>query len=90
MRPARLLRSAIVLKPSTIMSFHRALVKQKYRWLFTPKCRGKPYPKGPTQEIIAAIVEMKRRNPGFGCRRIAQQFSFTFRLEIDKDIVHPG
>src|SRR5688572_12274091 len=27
MRPSRLLRSAIVLKPATIMAFHRALVK---------------------------------------------------------------
>jgi putative transposase len=32
MRPARL---AIVLKPSTLMALHRALVKRKYRLLFT-------------------------------------------------------
>lgn len=31
MRPTRLLRSAIVLKPSTLLGFHRALVKRKYR-----------------------------------------------------------
>ena len=68
---------AIVLKPSTIISFHRAWVKQIYRWLFTPKRRGKPGPKGPSEEIIAAILEMKRRNPRFGCRRIAQELSFT-------------
>jgi transposase InsO family protein len=30
---------------------------------------------------------MKGRNPRFGCRRIAQQISFTFGIEIDKDIV---
>ena len=71
MRPARLLRSAIVLKPSTLMAFHRALVNRKYRLLFTPR-RRKPGPKGPGPELIAAIVEMKRRNPRFGCRRIAQ------------------
>ncbi len=41
MNPSRLLRSAIVLQPSTILSFHRALVKRKYRLLFTPKTRGK-------------------------------------------------
>jgi hypothetical protein len=41
-RPARLLRSAIVLKPSTIMSFHRARVRRKYEMLFTPKRRRKP------------------------------------------------
>jgi len=87
LRPGRLARAAIVLKPSTIMSFHRALVKQKYRWLFTPKSRGKPGPKGQSEEVIAAIVEMKRRNPRFGCRRIAQQLSFAFGLEIDKDVV---
>ncbi len=29
-RPSRLLRSAIVLKPSTILTFHRALVSRKY------------------------------------------------------------
>ena len=73
MRPARLLRSAIVLKPSTIMAFHRALVQRKYRLLFTPKRRGTPGPKGPSSELIAAIVAMKRKNPRFGCPRIAQQ-----------------
>jgi putative transposase len=88
MRPTRLLRSAIVLRPSTIVAFHRALVKRTYELLFTPKRRGKrPGPKGPTAELIAAIVEMKRRNPRFGYQRIAQQLSFIFGLDIDKDVV---
>ncbi|MEO8466170.1 MAG: integrase core domain-containing protein [Gammaproteobacteria bacterium] len=87
MRPARLLRSAIVLKPSTIMAFHRALVQRKYRLLFTPMRRGRRGPQGPSPELIAAIVAMKRRNPRFGCRRIAQQLSFAFGIEIDKDTV---
>jgi putative transposase len=68
------------------------------RLLFTPKRRGKPGPKGPSPELIAAIVEMKRNNPRFGCRRIAEQISFLFGVEIDKDAVrrlsakhyHPG
>jgi hypothetical protein len=66
MRPTRLIRSAIVLKPSTILSFHRALVKRKYRLLFTPKTRDKPGPSGPSPELVSAILEMKRRNPNFG------------------------
>ena len=37
MRPARVIRSAIVLRPSTILEFHRALRTRKYRWLFSPK-----------------------------------------------------
>jgi len=82
-----LLRLAIVLKPSTILSFHRELVKRKYHLLFTPKNRGKPGPRGPTPELIAAIVEMKRRNPSFGYQRIADQISLVFDIEIDKDVV---
>jgi transposase InsO family protein len=30
---------------------------------------------------------MKRRNPRFGCRRIAQQIAFVFGVELDKDVV---
>jgi transposase InsO family protein len=87
MRPARLLRSVIVIKPATLLSFHRALVKRKYRLLFTRKKRGKPGPKGPSPELIAAIIEMKQRNRRFGCRRIAEQLSFVFEVDIDKDLV---
>jgi transposase InsO family protein len=84
MRPARLVRSAIVLKPATILSFHRALVKRKYRLLFTPKTRERPGAKGPPPELIAAIVEMKHRNPTFGYQRIADQICVIFNVEIEK------
>ena len=87
MHPARLLRSAIVLKPSTILSLHRTLAKRKYHLLFTPKNRGKPGLKGHSAELISAIVEMKRRNPSFGYQRIADQISLVFDIEIDKDMV---
>jgi hypothetical protein len=62
-RPRRLLRAAIVLKPSTLLAFHAALVKSKYRLLFTPKRRGKPGPKGPSPELVKAILETKKRIP---------------------------
>jgi len=61
-RPGRLLRIAVVLKPSTLLAFHAALVKRKYRQLFTPTRRGKPGPTGPSPELIAAIVETKGLN----------------------------
>jgi putative transposase len=54
--------------------------------LFAPR-RRKPGAKGLSPELIAAIVEMKRRNPCFGCRRIAQQVAFAFGVEIAKDVV---
>jgi transposase InsO family protein len=49
--------------------------------------RRKPGPKGPSAGLIAVIVEMKRRNPRFGCMRIAQQISNAFGVQIDKDVV---
>jgi hypothetical protein len=54
--------------------------------LLAPR-RRKPGPKSPGPELVTAIVEMKRRNPRFGYRRIAQQIAFAFGVEIDKDDV---
>ena len=77
---ARLLRSAIVLKPSTLLHLHQVLTRRKYRLLFSPKGTRRPGPKGPAKELIDAVVEMKRRNPGWGCPRIAQQIAMAFRV----------
>ena len=85
--PQRMLKVAIAVRPATLLRFHRALVRRKYQWLFSPKNRHRPGPKGPSKELIAAVLEIKRLNPRFGCPRIAQQISHTFGLEIDKDVV---
>ena len=86
-RPARLIRSAIVLKPSTLLSLHKALRNRKYRVLFSPDRKRKPGPKGPSKELIDAVVDMKRHNPSWGCPRIAQQVALAFGVSLDKDIV---
>ncbi len=77
-RPARVLRSSIALKPCTLLHFHSLLTKRKYRTLFSPTRRCRPGPKGPDKEIIDAVVAMKRRNRSWGCPRIAQQVSLAF------------
>jgi putative transposase len=86
-RPARLIRSAIVLKPSTLLSLHQALRNRKYRLLFSSRRRGRPGPKGPSQELIEAVVQTKQRTPSWGCPRIAQQIALAFDIPIDKDVV---
>jgi hypothetical protein len=86
-RPARLIRSAIVLKPSTFLILQQALRNRKYRLLFSSKRRGKPGPKGPSKELVEAVIEMKQRNPSWGCPRIAQQIALAFDFQIDKDVV---
>src|ERR1019366_4272339 len=86
-RPARLIRSAIVLKPSTLLSLHQALRNRKYRRLFSSQRRGRPGPKGPNKELREAVVQTKQRNPTWGCPHIAQQIALAFDLPIDKDVV---
>ena len=86
--PCRIAKLGALIKPATLFKFHQALVKRKYRLLFSSSShRRKPGPKGPSAELIAVIVEMKRRNPKFGCVRIAQQIAHVFGIDIDKDIV---
>ena len=84
----RIERVAALLSPATLFKFHNALINRKYRLLFSSSAkRRKPGPKGPSAELIAAIIEIKFRNPKFGCVRIAQQISHVFGIEIDKDVV---
>ena len=87
MHPARVPRSAIVLKPSTLLHLHHVLTKRKYHLLFSSGRGHQPGPKGPDKALIDAVVEMKRRNPSWGCPRIAQQVALTFGVQIDKDVV---
>jgi putative transposase len=86
--PHRIPRISVSIRPATLFKFHKALVHRKYRLLFSSSFRrGKPGPKGPSEQLIAAIVEMKQRNPKFGCVRIAQQIAYAFGIEINKDVV---
>src|SRR6266581_6013870 len=58
-RPARLIRSAIVLRPSTLLSLHQALENRKYHLLLSSQRRGRPGPKGPNKDLLEAVVQMK-------------------------------
>ena len=84
----RIRKLAIVMRPATLLAFHRALVRRKYRRLFTSTpAHRKPGPKGPSEALIHAIVELKSRNPRFGCPRIARILAHTFGVDVDKNIV---
>jgi putative transposase len=75
LNPKRILSSAVIAKPFTLLRCHAALKKCKYRWLYSRSRKRKPGPKGPPSELICAIVELKPRNPRFGSPRIAQQLA---------------
>jgi putative transposase len=62
---SRLPKLAVILKPRTLLRFHEALKKRKYRGLFSSGGHRRPGSKGPSEELIEAIVEFKRRNPPY-------------------------
>jgi len=42
---------------------------------------------GPSAELIRAIVEIKQRNPGYGCPKVALLITTVFGVPINKDVV---
>ena len=57
---------AVIIKSAAILRSHKALVQKKYHDLFSKKTTRKPGPRGPSQELIDAAIDMKQRNPRIG------------------------
>jgi hypothetical protein len=70
-----------------LLRLHHVLAMRKYRLLFSSRRGSQPGPKGPNKELVDAVVEMKWRNPSWGCPRIAQQIALSFGVLIKKDVV---
>ena len=86
--PGRIRKVAIGVRPATLLACHQALGRRTYRRLFSSsECPKQPGPKGPSEALIQAIVELTSRNPRFGCPRSARIISRTFGANIDKNVV---
>ena len=86
--PSRLPKVAAGVRPSTLLKLHQRLVRRKYRALFSSRRSSRrPGPKGPSEEVVQIILELKRHNPLFGCPRIALIIAATFGVDVDKDVV---
>ncbi len=79
---SRLRKVAAVLKPETLLRFDKALVDRKYQRLYSNKSKEKLGRKGPDQALIDAVIEMKKRNLGFGYLRISLQIYEGFGVTI--------
>ena len=79
---SRLRKIAIIVKPASILKFHKYLVERKYKKLFSNNTKKKSGRKGPSQEIIDLVLDIKKRNPRFGYRRIAMQVYQSFGVII--------
>jgi len=84
---SRVDKVAVAIRPSTLLGFGQCLVRRNYRALFSARRKTKPGPKGLSEQLIGVIVELKCRNPQFGCPRMALIISRTFDVDIDKDVV---
>jgi hypothetical protein len=51
----RLSRIAIGIKPANLLTFHKALVQRKYKWIFSTKTKRKPGPKGPSKQSFLLL-----------------------------------
>jgi transposase InsO family protein len=80
----RLQKVAIILKPATILAFHKAIVKRKYSRLYSNHAKKIPGRKTQEQALIDLVVEMKRRNPSFGYGRISMQILEVFGITISR------
>jgi len=81
----RLMKIAIILKPATLLRFHKYLVKLKYKKLFSS--HSKPGPKGPRRDLINLVLEIKERNSHKGYDQIAEMVYQTFGILVDKHVV---
>jgi putative transposase len=84
--PRRLPRLAIIVSHSCLLKFHSALVKRKYSRLFSSS-RHKQGPKGPSQDLIKLVLEIKAKNPCYGCVRIALLVSKLTGITVDEFLV---
>ena len=80
----RLHKVAVIIRPATILSFHKALVKRKYSKLYSNKTKKKPGRKPQDQILIDLVIEMKKRNPSFGYGRISMQIFNAFGTTISR------
>ncbi len=80
----RLQKVAIIVKPATILAFHKALVKRKYSKLYSNKTKKAPGRKPQGQALIDLVIEMKNRNPSFGYGRISMQILEAFGITISR------
>ena len=86
MSPARILRSAIVLKPSTLLHLHSLLRKRKYRLLFSPQ-QASTRPEGTEPRTYRRRRGYEAAESQLGLSSHCPADRVGFRREIDKDVV---
>jgi hypothetical protein len=61
--PRRVLKIAVAVRPTTLLRFHRVLIRRKYQWLFSSSTRGRAGPKGLSKAQRSVVALCYRRSP---------------------------
>lgn len=80
----RLKKIAVIIKPTTLLAFHKLLVNRKYSRLYSNNTKRNPGRKPQDQALIGLVIEMKKRNPSFGYGRISMQILEAFGITISR------
>jgi putative transposase len=81
---SRLKKIAVIIKPTTLLSFQKSLVNRKYSRLYSNKIKRISGRKPQDQAMIDLVIEMKKHNPSFGYGRISMQIFKTFGITISR------
>jgi len=87
--PERIRKVRHRLPPSTLLTFHQALVRRKYRRLFSSTSRrGSPARQGRTRHSSKPSSNSSRAILGSAVHGFARIIAQTFGVEIDKNVVY--
>ena len=81
---SRLKKIAVIIKPTTLLAFHKSLVNKKYSRLYSNKTKRIPGRKPQDQALIDLVIEIKMHNPSFGYGRISMQIFKAFGITISR------
>ena len=81
---SRLKKIAVIIKPTTLLAFHKSLVNGKYSRLYSNKTKRISGRKPQEKSLIYLVIEMKKRNPSFGYGRISMQIFKAFGTTISR------
>lgn len=70
MNPVRIARNAVILKPSSLLRFHHALVKRKYRLLFSSEKNGSRDRKVHPKRSSVPLSKQNEGTLGMAVRRL--------------------
>ena len=76
-----LLDELVIVKPATILAWHRKLSKKK--WDYSNRKQGRPPISEETKKLI---IEIKKNNPRWGCRKIKGELK-KLGIRVSKDTI---